>query len=181
MFVDRDRASRQCIAKPRLVDLPEPGPYSDRIIFVYYPFGLHREDPVQVAPAGAPKRRALLFRRHAELLVELPDIPFPQEGIGSFHRRDAGQPQLLWQAPLPGPETPLRPAARLRRVSRNHRHPQLLHRPPHLRQAVLIHLFTLLRRDEEMAAPVAVNAQNRPLLSITSRRPAITVRVDSSS
>ena len=58
--------------------------------------------------------------------------------------------------PLPGPKAPLRPAPRLRRIRRDHLHPQFLHRPPNLRQAVLIHLLALLHRDEEMTPPVAV-------------------------
>ena len=75
VLVNGNRAPRQGISEPRLIDLPVPAPHRDRVVLGYDSLRLHREDPVQVAPAGAPKRRAFLFRRHAELRVELPDIP----------------------------------------------------------------------------------------------------------
>ena len=36
-------------------------------------------------PAGAPKCRPFLRRRHAELAVEFPDVLLPQKGIGALH------------------------------------------------------------------------------------------------
>src|SRR5438105_6463175 len=108
--MDGHRAPRQGIPESRLIDLPEPAPDRDGVVFGYDPLGLYREDPVQVAPTGAPKRCAFLLRCHAEIRVELPDVALSQKRIGLIHRLDPRQPQFLWQAPLPGPETPLRPA-----------------------------------------------------------------------
>jgi len=88
VLVDGHRAPGEGIPEPRLVDLPEPAPHRNRVIFGHDSLRLHREDPVQVAPAGASKRGALFLRRYRELIVELPDILLPQEGVGSLHRRD---------------------------------------------------------------------------------------------
>ena len=77
--------------------------------------------------------------------------------------RDPGQPEFLRQAPLPGSKTALRPAPRLRRIRRNHLYSQLLHRPPNLRQTVLIHLLALLHRHEKVTPPVAVQGAEQAL------------------
>src|ERR1035437_2817471 len=112
--MDRYRSSRQSVAKPRLVDLPKPAPNRHGVVLGHYSLRLHREDPVQVGPAGEPKRRAFLFCGHLELVVKLADIPLPQKGIGPLRGADPRQSELLRQAPLPGSETALRPPARLR-------------------------------------------------------------------
>ena len=83
--------------------------------------------------------------------------------------------------PCQVPKAALAAAPRLRRVGRDHLHSQLAQRPPHLRQPVRIDLAARLRGEPEMAAPIAVQSAEQPLRSITSRSPAITVFVDSSS
>ena len=77
MLVDRHRAACQAVAESRLLDLPRATPDRDRVVLLYDPLRLYAEDPVQVAPAGPPKRRPFRRRRHAELAVELRDVAFP--------------------------------------------------------------------------------------------------------
>src|SRR5437773_1825918 len=47
----------------------------------------------------------------------------------------------------------------LRRVGRNHLYPQILHRPAHLRQPVLVHLLSLTKSG----SPIAVQRAEQPL------------------
>src|SRR5664280_3197036 len=49
----------------------------DRVVFAHHALRLYREDPVQVAPIGAPKCRPFLRRWHAELAVEFFDVFLP--------------------------------------------------------------------------------------------------------
>src|SRR5258708_17061272 len=63
---------------------------------------------------------------------------------------------LLRQPALPGAETALAAPPCLRRVSRNHLYPQFAQRSSHLRQAMRIHFPAHLRRQPEMAPPIAV-------------------------
>jgi hypothetical protein len=74
MLMNRHRAPRQRMTERRLIDLPVPTPDSHRIVLGHYPLRLHREDPVQVAPAGLPKCCPLLRCRRLELLVESRNI-----------------------------------------------------------------------------------------------------------
>src|SRR5674476_679816 len=164
VLVDHYRAPRQAIAKSGLVDLPPAVSDGHGVVLFHHALRLYREDPVQVAPTGAPERRAFLRSHHLELAVELPDVPLPQKGVGAFHGTDPRQSEFLRQPPLPGSKTPLRPPARLRRIRRNHLHSQRLHGPSNLRQAVIIHLFALLHGDEEMAPPVAVQGAEQTLV-----------------
>ena len=91
---------------------------------------------------------------------------------GGRRNGDPRQPEILGQTTLPGPEAALRAAARLGRMGRDHLHPQILHGPPNLRQAVLIHLLPLLHRHEEMAAAITVQGAEQALLFDDSRKPA---------
>src|ERR1700709_2594356 len=110
VLVNRNRAAGRGVAEAGLVDLPRPRANGDCVVFRHDSFRLYREDPVQVGPAGTPEGGALLFSRHAELLVELPDILLAQKSIGAFHSRDSCETKFLRQAPLPGSETALRSA-----------------------------------------------------------------------
>src|ERR1700687_2825714 len=156
MLVDRYRAPSQGIAKSGFVDLPRPSLDGHGVIVVHHALRLHAEDPVQVTSPRPPERRAFLRRRHAELVVELRDVPIPQECIGALHRGHPRQAELLRQAPLPSPKTPLRAASRLWSGPRDQFVSQLLHSPSNLRQAALIHLFSFLYGHEEMASTVAI-------------------------
>src|ERR1700685_2497526 len=75
VFVYGDGASGQAGAKSCFFDLPPPVLDSNRVVLFHHPLSLYCENPVQLAPAGSPKRRAFFCRRHAELRVELPDVP----------------------------------------------------------------------------------------------------------
>src|SRR6478735_4171869 len=107
MFVDRHRAACQAVAKSRLLDLPTAAADCHRVVLLDDPLGLDTEDPVQIAPAGPPECRPFLRRRHAELAVELRDVPVPQKAIGPLDRFNSRQAKLLRQPPLPRPKTPL--------------------------------------------------------------------------
>ena len=80
--MDRHRAACQRTAKACLIDLPQPPSHGYRIVFGHHALILNREDPVQIAPAGAAKRGASLLRRHAELCVEFLDVTLPQKAVG---------------------------------------------------------------------------------------------------
>src|SRR6478609_5802021 len=114
VFMDRYGTARQAVAESCFVDLPPPVLDCHRVVLFHHTLRLYSENPVQVASAGTPKRRAFLRRRHAELDVELPDVPFPQKGIGTLRAGNPRQSQFLGQTPLPSSKTALRPAACLR-------------------------------------------------------------------
>src|ERR1700681_4199842 len=116
---------------------------------------MHREDPVQIRTRGSAKRRSFLRSRYGKLGIELPDVALTKESIGLLNRGDARQSKLLWQPPLPGAKATLAAPPRLRGVGRDHLHSQFLHRSPHLRQSMLVHLLARLRRHEKVTAPVA--------------------------
>jgi hypothetical protein len=92
MLMNRYGAARQRAAKPPLVDLPLP--FSDRycIVLGHHPFGLHGENPLQVLPATAPKRRPFLFACDRKLGVELAYVALPQKLVGLFPIADFGPP-----------------------------------------------------------------------------------------
>src|SRR5450432_3423366 len=127
MLMDRYRASSQGVAELRLVDLPRPIPNRHRVVLVHYPLRLNGEYPLQVASTRPSKCRPLLVGGHAELGVELPDIPLPQKGVRALQCSDPRQPEFLRQAPLPGSETTFRTSARLWRIRRDHLDSHLLH------------------------------------------------------
>lgn len=60
-------------------------------------------------------------------------------------------------------QVPKRRSLRLRRVGRNHHDPQLLQRPPHLRQAFVAHRPARRRSFKEVAGPIAVERAESPL------------------
>src|SRR6266852_4049176 len=113
-FMNRDRTSRQAVAESCFVDLPPPVLDGHRVVLFHHSLRLYGENPVQVAPAGAPKRRAFFRRRHTELGVKLPDVPLPQKGIRARRAGNPRQSQFLRQTSLPSSKTALRPAACLR-------------------------------------------------------------------
>src|SRR4051794_23701978 len=94
---------------------------------------LRAEDPVQVFAAELDERAALLRRRYAEASVKLADVLLSKELVGRVDLADAPKPEFLRQAPLPGPEVPLRSATRLRRIGRDHADSEILQRASHLR------------------------------------------------
>src|ERR1019366_389423 len=113
VFADRYRASRQAVAESCLVDLPPAVSDGHGVVLFHHALRLYREDPVQVAPTGAPKRGALFHGGHTEPSVELGDVLLSQKGIGALHRADPRQSEFLGQATLPGPKAALRPTPRL--------------------------------------------------------------------
>ena len=91
-------------------------------------------------------------------LGSLRNVPLPQDLIGRFYCRQLGQTKFLGQTALPSPETPLRATPRLRRIGRNHLHPEFFHRPSYVRAPVLIHLLPSLHRYKEMARPITLQS-----------------------
>jgi hypothetical protein len=79
--MNRDRAARQGMTDAGLIDLPGTRTNGHRIVFRCYSFGLCREDPAQIVPAGTPESRAFLFRSPAEFRIELSDILLAQECV----------------------------------------------------------------------------------------------------
>src|SRR6202035_5144819 len=102
-------------------------------------------------------------RRYLKMPVELGHITPAQKLIRLLHGSTSGQPQLLWQPPLPGAEAAFAAAPRLRRIRRNHLHSQLLQRPSHLGSTLVVHLAPHFRRQPEMAAPIAVQRAEHAL------------------
>jgi hypothetical protein len=77
---------------------------------------MKREDQVQILTARAGRKRAAaLGSGNLEAAIELGDVVVAQKAVAAFDRGDAMQPQLLRQAPLPGPEVAFRTLTRLRR------------------------------------------------------------------
>src|SRR5579883_2420278 len=110
MFMDGDRASGQRVAEPGFLDLPAPIRNGDGVVFGHHAFGLHGEDPVQIASSAAPECRARPCRLHRKLLVELSDVPLSQKPVGGFRRGDPRQSEFLRQPALPGAEAAFRTA-----------------------------------------------------------------------
>ena len=136
-----------------VVDLPQPVPDGHRVVLVHRSLRLHGENPIQVAPPCPPKCRAFPRRRNVELRVELRDIPLPQKAVGAFHGSGSCQPEFLRQASLPGSKAALRPAARLRRVARNHVHPQVPSSPAQPASGGAYTPFSLLSPSQESGSP----------------------------
>ncbi len=87
--MNSDRTARQRTAKSRLLDLPHSVANRDDVVLGYRAFCLHREHPVQIRPAGAPKGAGFLFCRHREFAVEDVDVVLAQESVGLFQRADS--------------------------------------------------------------------------------------------
>src|ERR1017187_8552952 len=81
-----------------------------------------------------------------------------QKGIRRHHRPHPTQAQFLRQPALPGAEAAFTAPARLWRVRRNHAHPQLARRTPHLRETVVVHRLSGLGRQPEMTGAIAVQS-----------------------
>src|SRR6516164_1390033 len=182
MLVHRDVAASQRPSPWHLLDLQPQVLKADRVVAVHRALKLQREDQIQVLAAGTRHERApALCRRHLKAAVELADILLPQKSVGLVQGRDPLQPQFLRQPALPGAEAALAAAPGLRRVSRDQLHSQLAQGSSHLRQTVRIHFASHLGVSQKWLPRSLYRAQNSPLRSITSRNPAMTVAVDSSS
>src|SRR3974390_2858731 len=163
VLVHGDVAARQRPAPSLPLELQAQVLHAHRVVATHRALIVQGEDLLQVAPWAASEGRATLRRPHLKALIELGDVVLPQKAIGLFHRGDPTQPQLLRQPSLPGPEVALRTAPRLRRIGGNHLNPQLAQRPAYLRYPMGIHLATRLRRQPEMAAPIAVQRAEQAL------------------
>src|SRR5215469_12742759 len=127
-----------------------------RVVPVNRTLVLQRKDQVQVSAAAAHKRTAPLRSRHLKASIELAEVVLAQEAIGRLQSADSSQPQFLRQTPLPSREVALRSTTSLRRIGRDHLHPQLPHGSTHLRQPVGIDLASRLGGKPEMTAAIAV-------------------------
>src|SRR4051794_30480854 len=110
---------------------------------------LRAEDPVQVFAAELDERAALLRPRYAEASVKLADVLLSKELVGLVDIADAPKPEFLRQAPLPGPEVPLRSATRLRR-GRDHADAEILQRASHLRGTARINALATFGSYKEV-------------------------------
>src|SRR5881409_3630459 len=132
MLAHQHPASRQRPAPARALDLQNAIGEADGVVAVDHPLVLQRENTLQLFPTRGHKSALRLCCPHRKLAVEFRNVTLPQEPIGFFSRGDPPQPQLLRQAPLPGPEVSLTPSAGLRRIRGNHRDSQFAQGPPHL-------------------------------------------------
>src|SRR5262249_2825137 len=164
MLMDDHGAACQRAPEPAFLQLPPPFPDGHGVVLVHHSLGLYREHPLQIRPRCAPKGGSLLGRLHPELFVEQRYIPLSEKSVGLLHLGDSRQPQLLRQPSLPSLKIALTAPTRLRGVGRDHLHPQLFHRPPHLRQPVLVYLPAGLRGHEKMTPPVAVQRTEQTLV-----------------
>ena len=74
MLMDGNRTSCQGTAKSILFELPTTLQNGYCVVLGHNPFGLDREDPVQICARGAAKCGSFLCRRNRKLLVERLDI-----------------------------------------------------------------------------------------------------------
>jgi hypothetical protein len=95
---------------------------------------LRAEDPVEIAMPKPHERAAFPPAGHGESCIEVADVLGAQKLVGLLDALQASYPRFLRRPPLPGAEVLLRASTRLRRVSRDHPHPQLLQCAPDLRQ-----------------------------------------------
>src|SRR5260370_190511 len=163
-------AARQRTAPAHPIHLQDPLAHRQSVVPVHHALVLHREDALQVFPASRRKRALRLRRRHRKAPVELRQVTLPQKAVGFFHRGDPAQPQLLRQTPLPGAEVPLAASPCLRRIRRNHLHPQIPQPPPHFRHPLPVHPLPALwpRTPRRRAPPPAEVSCGHP----ARRRPA---------
>src|SRR5712692_423788 len=155
-------AARQRTAPAHPIHLQDPLAHRQSVVPVHHALVLHREDALQVFPASRRKRALRLRRRHRKAPVELRQVTLPQKAVGFVHRANPAQPQLLRQTPLPGAEVPLAAPPRLRRIRRNHLHPQIPQRAPHLRHPLPVHHLPGLRRQPEVTGPIAIQSAENP-------------------
>ena len=106
VLMDRYRAPGQSATEPGLFNLPAAVRNRNRVVLVNHSLRLHREDPVQVAPAGAPKCGTLLHRRYLELAVKLRDVLLSQKRIGALYRRNAASRSSCGNRPCQVPKLP---------------------------------------------------------------------------
>src|SRR5713226_1186412 len=165
VFMNRDRTSRQAVAESCFVDLPPPVLDGHRVVLFHHSLRLYGENPVQVAPAGAPKRRA--FSRRKALAPAALVIPASRSSCG---KRPCQVPKLRSDRPRACGEY----AAIICTPS------SFIARPTCVRRCLSTFspAFTVTKKWLPRSL---YTAQNKPWISITSRKPAITVRVDSSS
>src|ERR1700727_816720 len=156
MLVNRHVAARQCGSPAHRLDLQGEGQKADRVVRVDRALELKRENQVQIAAAPKHKGIAPLRRHGLKTAVELGDVGFAQKPVGGFERADFMQPELLRQAPLPGSEVAFAATACLRRVGRNHLDTEVAQRPSYLRWTMRVDLAAHLRRQPEMATPIAI-------------------------
>src|SRR3954449_580645 len=162
MFVNDYGLSCQRVTPPSLLQLENAVGERDGIVVSHRPLMLCAEDPVQILAPNPYEGSALLSRWDRELPIELGNILVPKKVVGCGQVRDAAKSQFLRQPTLPGSKIPLRPAARLRRIRRDHFHPQFLQRASHLGRTTGIDSFASFQHDKEMARPVTVQRAEQP-------------------
>src|SRR5712671_5872781 len=163
MLMHSHRAASQAGSPTYRFNLQAEVLKADRVVPVHRALELQREDQIQIPAAPGYKGAARLRRPHLEAAVELGHVALLQKYIRRLPCRDSRQPQLLRQPALPGAETALAAPSCLRRVSRNHLYPQFAQRSSHLRQSMRIHFPAHLRRQPEMAPPIAVQCAEHAL------------------
>ncbi len=181
MLMDDHRASRQRVPKGGLVQLPESVRNGDRVVLIYHPFGLDREDPVQVrSDRGTESRFSFVGGGNSELFIELRNVAVAQKLIGCFHARDLASRSSCGKRPCHVPKL------RSERPRAWGEYAGIICMPnsfialPTCVSRCLSTLSPALTVTKKWLPRSLYNAQNKPFVSITSRNPAITVRVDSS-
>src|SRR5207249_3250107 len=164
MLAHQHPASRQRPAPARALDLQNAIGEADGVVAVDHPLVLQRENTLQLFPTRGHKSALRLRCPHRKLAVEFRNVTLPQEPIGFFSRGDPPQPQLLRQAPLPGPEVSLTPSAGLRRIRGNHRDSQFAQGPPHLGEPLPVHHLPGFRCQPEVAGAIAIQRAENPTL-----------------
>src|SRR5207253_4842014 len=95
-------------------------PVFDGIVPIDRPFTLDREHAVEIGSQAGHKGRTVRLGGHnGEPFVKLSDIAVPEERVGLLGCRQSSYPEFLGKTALPGAETSLAAASRLRRVGRN--------------------------------------------------------------
>ena len=117
---------------------------------------LDGEDVTEGAADIGQERRALLGGGDQEAGIEGGQEGVCDIAVGFVDGGDAGQAQLLGEAPLQGAEEALDAAPGLGRVGGNVRDAELAERPANLSKALLVDLAAGLGGEEIVAAAVGI-------------------------
>ena len=157
MLVDHDAAFCERDTQKRGLDLEDKPLKGDCVIVTDSTFFFDGEEQIKInVRLERHKSRSWLLGFNGEALIELTDVGFFQETIGSLLGFDTVQTEFITESTLKSFVDAFAPASGLRRISRNRTDAELSEGASDLSQMALQDFTVSLGSEEEMARSVRI-------------------------
>ena len=168
MLVDHDAAFGKRDSKMRRLDLEDEPLKGDRVIVSDSAFFFERENQIKIKVRLCwDKSRSGLLGFNGKALIELTDVGFFQEAIGSVFGFDAVQTEFIAESALKSFVDAFAATSGLRGISRDRADAEFSEGSADLSEMTLENLAAGLGSVEEMAGPVRIQGAEDSVLGNT--------------